>query len=91
MSLFPSIFFSTISAFSMYGEYVVRSFLLSGAFLPCDHGLDVDISLLCENSTNQPIMRTAAILYDVRVFRYIVVYCNRLLYSYIILVRCVSG
>ena len=33
MSLFPSIF-CTISAFSLYGEYVVRS------FLPCDHGLD---------------------------------------------------
>ena len=35
MSLFPS----TISAFSLHGEYAVRSFL-NGAFLPCDHGLD---------------------------------------------------
>ena len=39
MSLFPSIF-RTISAFSLCGEYVVRSFLPSGVFLPCDHGLD---------------------------------------------------
>ena len=40
MSLFP-IFFGTISAFSLYGEYVVRSFLPNGGvFLPCDHGLD---------------------------------------------------
>ena len=38
--LFPSIF-CTISAFSSYvGEYVVRSFLPNGVFLPCDHGLD---------------------------------------------------
>ena len=41
MSLFPSIFFVTISAFFLYGEYVVRSFLPNGVFfLPCDHGLD---------------------------------------------------
>ena len=39
MSLFPSIF-GTISAFSLYGEYAVRSFLPNGVFLPCDHGLD---------------------------------------------------
>ena len=39
MSLFPSIF-CTISALSLYGEYVVRSFLPNGVFLPCDHGLD---------------------------------------------------
>ena len=40
MSLFSSIFY-TISAFSSYvGEYVVRSFLPNGVFLPCDHGLD---------------------------------------------------
>ena len=32
MSLFPSILFCTISAFSLYGEYVVRSFLLGGVF-----------------------------------------------------------
>ena len=32
MSLFPSIFFCTISAFSLYGEYVVRSFLPDGVF-----------------------------------------------------------
>ena len=28
------------SAFSLYGEYGVRSFLPDGVFLPCDHGLD---------------------------------------------------
>ena len=39
MSLFPR-FFCTISALSLYGEYVVRSFLPDGVFLPCDHGLD---------------------------------------------------
>ena len=39
MSLFPSIF-RTIAVFSLYGEYVVRSFLQDGVFIPCDHGLD---------------------------------------------------
>ena len=39
ISPFSSIF-CTISAFSLCGEYVVRSFLLNGVFLPCDHGLD---------------------------------------------------
>ena len=48
---FPSIF-CTIAA--LYGEYVVRFFLPGGVLLPCDHGLDVSISL-CENSINQPI------------------------------------
>ena len=32
--------FCTISVFSLYGEYVVRSFLPNGVFLACDHGLD---------------------------------------------------
>ena len=43
MSLFPSIFctnFCTIAVFSLYGEYVVRSFLQDGVFLPCNHELD---------------------------------------------------
>ena len=35
MSLFPSIF----SAFSLCGEYVVRSFLPMVFFLPCEHRL----------------------------------------------------
>ena len=43
MSLFPSIF-CTITVFSLYGEYAVRFPLLDGVFLPCDHGLDFDIS-----------------------------------------------
>ena len=29
-----------IAVFSLYGEYVVRSFLPDGVFLPCDPGLD---------------------------------------------------
>ena len=34
-------YFCTISAFSLYGEYVLRSFLPNGGvFLRCDHGLD---------------------------------------------------
>ena len=34
--------------FSLCIEYVVRSFLPDGVFLPCDHGLDfLHISLLC--------------------------------------------
>ena len=33
-------YFCTISAFSLYGEYVVRSFFPNDVFLPCDHGLD---------------------------------------------------
>ena len=33
-------FFCTIAVFSLCGEYVVRSFLPNGVFLPCDHGLD---------------------------------------------------
>ena len=37
--LFFSSIFCTISAFFMYGEYVVRSFLPNDVFLPCDHGL----------------------------------------------------
>ena len=56
MSFFPSIF-CTISAFSLYGEYVVRSFLPDdGVFLPCDHGLDFIFYISsCENSINQTI------------------------------------
>ena len=39
---FLRVFFCTISAFSLYGEYVVRFFLPDGVFfLPCDHGLDL--------------------------------------------------
>ena len=39
MSLFPSLF-CTIAALSLNREYVVRSFLPDGVFLPCEHGLD---------------------------------------------------
>ena len=39
VSLFPSTL-CKIAVFSLYGEYVVRSFLPNGVFLPCDHGLD---------------------------------------------------
>ena len=31
--------FCTIAVFSLNGEYVVRSFLPNGVFLPCEHGL----------------------------------------------------
>ena len=37
---FSEYFFLTISAFCLYREYVVRSLLPNGDFLPCDHGLD---------------------------------------------------
>ena len=40
MSPFPSIFFASFPLSLLYGEYVVRSFLPNGVFLPCDHGLD---------------------------------------------------
>ena len=39
MSLFSE-YFCTISALSLYGEYVVRFPLSNCVFLPCDHGLD---------------------------------------------------
>ena len=47
--------FCTVSAFSLHGEYVVRSFLPNGVFLPCDHELDFFIFYisLCDNSINQ--------------------------------------
>ena len=34
---FSDIFFAV---FSLYREYVVRSFFPDGVFLPCDHGMD---------------------------------------------------
>ena len=55
MSLFPSIF-CTIAVFSLYGEYVVRSFLPDGVFLPCDHGLAFWHQLMCK--FNQSIKLT---------------------------------
>ena len=36
---FFSEYFCTVAIFSLYGEYVVRSFLPDDVFLPCDHGL----------------------------------------------------
>ena len=35
-----------LSLLCMYGEYVVRSFLPNGVFLPCDHGLDFGHQLM---------------------------------------------
>ena len=49
---FSELFGIIITLFSLYGEYVVRFFLPDGVFLPCDHGLDLDISLRY-NSINQ--------------------------------------
>ena len=47
MSLFTSIYiFGTITAFSLYGEYVVRFVLPDDFFLPCDHGLDFLLQLM---------------------------------------------
>ena len=57
MSLFPSIL-CTISVFSLYGEYVVRSFLPNGVFLPCDHGLEFkSVYYVRIQSINQSINR----------------------------------
>ena len=47
VSLFPCIF-CIISAFFLYGEYVVRFLLPNGVFLPCDHGLDFLHQLIWE-------------------------------------------
>ena len=51
MSLFPSIF-CTIPAFTLYGEYVVRSFLPNVFIYLVTTGWIFDISL-CENSINK--------------------------------------
>ena len=48
MSLFPSIMYSTITVCFLHGEYVVRFSPSGWCFLPCDHGLDFDMSKLCE-------------------------------------------
>ena len=39
MSLFPGICCIIAAAFSLNGEFVVRSFLPNGGFLPCGYGL----------------------------------------------------
>ena len=48
------ILISTNAVSFLYGGSIVYvfSFLPDGVFLPCDHGLDFDISLLCENAIN---------------------------------------
>ena len=67
MSLFPSISCIT-AAFSLNGEYVVRSFLPNGVFLPCDSGWIFDISLLCEiqsiNQSNEELFRLPVSIQD---------------------------
>ena len=61
MPLFPSIF-CTISAFSLYGEYVVRSFLpMMLFFYLVTKGYFLDISL-CENSINQSINQSISVV-----------------------------
>ena len=50
MSLFPSIMYHGRFIFVWNIKYLVR-FLSVGVCLPCDHGLDFDISL-CKNSIN---------------------------------------
>ena len=41
-------YFCTIAVVSLYGEYVipVRLFPSDGVFLPCDHGLDLDLDII---------------------------------------------
>ena len=55
--LFGDVAFSeyicTIFDFSLYGEYVVRSFLPNGAFLPCHHGLDFFTSTYVRNQSTK--------------------------------------
>ena len=51
---FFRVFCFFIAAFSLFGEYAVRSFLPDAGSLRCDHGLDFDTSL-CENSINQKL------------------------------------
>ena len=54
MPLFPE-YFCTICACSLYGEYVVLSFLPSGVFLPCGHRLDFLHQLIYIFEFNQSI------------------------------------
>ena len=55
----PSIF-CTVVAFSFNGEYVVRSFLPNGVFLPCDHRLGFLHQLMRE--FNQSIKLTLIVM-----------------------------
>ena len=52
MSLFLSILYHC--RFLFYTDSILCVFLPDGVFLPCNYGLDFDISL-CENSINQSI------------------------------------
>ena len=54
--------FCTIDV-SLYGKYVVRSFLPDGVFLRCDHGLFFLRQLMCIQSINQKSFRTASFKY----------------------------
>ena len=51
----PSIISSTHSILVFKESSFVRFSLPDGAFLPCDHGLDFDISLLRENSISSTV------------------------------------
>ena len=70
---FRVFFVPFITVFSLYGEYVVRSFLPNGVFVPCDHGLDfstsayVTIQSINQSSINQ-VARTCILQANVVVF-----------------------
>ena len=51
----PSIISSTHSIILFKESSFVRFSFPDGAFLPCDHGLDFDISLLRENSISTTV------------------------------------
>ena len=52
----------TIAVTLLYGEYsTLDVFLPNGVFLPYGHGLDFDISFLCENSINQSINQSLSL------------------------------
>ena len=66
VSLFQSIM--DHCRFLLYGEYAVR-FPSRLSFLPCDHELGFDISLLCDDSTNQSAGRPGGSVSNLETFR----------------------
>ena len=62
MSGFSERVLCTIAVTLLYGEYsTLDVFLPNGVFLPYGHGLDFDISFLCENSINQSINQSLSL------------------------------
>ena len=52
---FFRVFFCTIAAFSLNGEYVVRAFLQNSVFLPYGHGMDLTSAYVRIQPINQSI------------------------------------